>query len=99
MIESEEKLEGLTRIITRWAKHTKVYAQLRTPDIPMLAYQILEEFYHVQLSCGHLVESIDEGVRIAFYDYGNEEKVVISGLYCPECAEKYKRNLGAWEVK
>ena len=94
-IESEVKRERLTEIITRWCRLTKTSHLLRDYDIPGLVRQILDEFYRVSLCCGHRVGSLDEGVCIAFKDAGEE----VSGSYCKACAEKYKRELGAWEVK
>lgn len=96
MIESEEKKERLTEMVTRWCNFTKVSPQLREGDIPSLVRQVIEEFYHIHLSCGHLVEEIDEGVHIAYRENDGSE---VSGMYCKECAEEYKRTLGAWEVK
>lgn len=94
-IESEEKRKRLTELIQRWATHTKVLPQLREYDIPGLVGQVLEEFYHITLCCGHLVRDSDEGVHIAFNDVDGE----VSGLYCKDCAEELKKELGAWEVK
>ncbi len=65
MIESELHRENLLRDIKHWAKHTKASFMLREGDIESLASQILGEFYHVTLCCGHLVNSIDDGVVIA----------------------------------
>ena len=100
-IESEEKREALQGIITRWAEHTKVMPYLRSFDIPSLVSNILGEFYHVHLSCGHWVSSMDEGVHIAFKEFsdGEGEEYEASGIYCKACAEDFKKNWGAWEVK
>ena len=99
MIESEEKRKRLTDDITHWCRHTKILPQLREHDIPSLVGQILEEFYHTHLCCGHLVRSFQEGVHIAFEDWSDGELGVVTGLYCKECAEDYKKELGAWEVE
>ena len=99
MIESEEKRKELTNIITRWCSLTKTKHLLRNHDVPMLVNQILEEFYHIHLCCGHMVQDFNDGVHIAFKDMINGEEGEVSGLYCWDCAEEYKRDLGAWEVK
>lgn len=99
MIESKVKQERLTDTVERWCKHTKIKQHLRPYDIPDLVSQILSEFYHVTLCCGHLVGDLRDGVHIAFYDYSDGDRGEVSGSYCKECAEKYKRKLGAWEVK
>lgn len=95
MIQSEEKKKRLLELIAQWCAHTKIEQLLRAHDIPSLVGSILDEFYHVHLCCGHLVASSDEGVHIAF----NDNDSVVSGLYCRECANRYKKELGAWEVK
>ena len=94
-IESEEKRERLKELITHWCEHTKILPHLREYDVPGLVRQILEEFYHITLCCGHMVESCDDGVHIAFNDVGGE----VSGLYCKVCAEKYIQTLGAWKIE
>ena len=106
MIESKVKQERLTDTVERWCKHTKIKQHLRPHDIPNLVSQILSEFYHISLCCGHLVADSSEGVPIAFFDYVTDRSDVehgggmgeVSGLYCVECATRYKRELGAWEV-
>ena len=102
-IESEQKRKRLTEIIERWANHTKSSWMLREGDVPSLVDQIIEEFYHVQLSCGHWVEGLDEGVWIewedSFCDEDGAKKGMVSGTYCKVCAEEYKRDLGAKEIK
>lgn len=98
MIESEEKKKRLTSTITHWCEHTKVLPYLRNGDIPSLVRQVLDEFYNVTLCCGHLVKG-SEGVHIAFMDNSDGEMGEISGLYCEDCAKKYKKELGAWEVE
>ena len=97
MIESEEKRQRLTDRIERWCKHTN-HRNLRNGDIYALANSILEEFYHITLCCGHLVKDIDDGVLIEFYEYDDHSKGTVQGLYCKDCAEKYKKELGAWEI-
>lgn len=61
----------------------------------------------IRLCCGHEVDSFDDTVHIAFrefivdrgdFEYGGGIGEV-SGLYCHQCAEEYKREVGAWEVK
>ena len=94
MIESEEKRKRLTEIVDRWVKYTKVEPYLRGPDIPSLVGSILGEFYHVTLCCGHMVRELDEEVGIAF----NELEGTTYGSYCKDCAEKYKKDLEAWEI-
>ena len=94
-IESEEKKQRLLDIIERWVSHTKVEPYLREGDIPGLVRQIIEEFYHVSLSCGHYVRDLDEGVSLAFKDNDDSE---IHGIYCKDCAKRYKKELGAWET-
>ena len=36
---------------------------------------------------------------IAFKDMIKGKEGEVSGLYCWDCAEEYKRDLGAWEVE
>ena len=106
MIESEEKRQRLLEMVSRWCEHTKVLPYLRDGDIPNLVRQVLGEFYNVTLCCGHLVKG-SEGVHITFRDYivdrGDTEHGggmgEVSGTYCKDCAEKLKKDLGAWEVK
>jgi hypothetical protein len=93
--ESERHRCNLVDTISRWAKHTKADFMLRSGDVEGLALQVLGEFYHVTLSCGHLVMSIDDGVLISFKDNGDE----VQGYYCRECADKYKKEIGAIEIK
>ncbi len=98
MIESEEKRQRINENIKQWCDHVKATPLLRNYDIPSLVKTILEEFYHLQLSCGHLVKDYDEGVILEFYEYPDKNGTVI-GSYCKDCVEKYKKELGAWEVK
>ena len=98
MIESEEKRKRLTETITRWSKHTKVDHLLRQGDILSLVRQILNEFYHITLSCGHMVAEMDERIDICYKDYSDGEEVEMSGGVCKECAEWYKKEAGAWET-
>lgn len=98
MIESEEKRKRLTDIITRWSEYTKVINYLRPYDIHNLVGQVLDEFYSVMFSCGHL-GNWEDGVHIAFKDLDDGQEGEYSGLYCRDCAEEYKAELGAWEVK
>ncbi len=99
MIESEEKKKRLIGDIEHWSEFTKIKQYLRIYDIPNLVNTILEEFYHVTLCCGHKVNSIHDGVNIEFYTYENNDQETTIGLYCKDCAEKFKRELGAWEVE
>jgi hypothetical protein len=99
MIESEEKRKRITGIVERWANHTKTKQYLRDGDIPSLVDSVIQEFYHVNLCCGHWVMSNSEGVALEFEDYENGEKVTISGNYCKECAKRYKKTLKAREIK
>ena len=99
MVESEEKRKRLNDIITRWCENVKVSPYLRNGDIPSLVDWVLGEFYHITLCCGHLVKDIDEGVHIGFYTYEGRTDETTEGLYCKECAGKYIRTLGAWEIK
>ena len=95
-IESEIKRQRLTDTITRWCIHTKTKPILRDHDIPSLVGQILEEFYHIRLCCGHLVRDFDESVSLAFKE---NDGSTVYGSYCKVCAEEYKKELGAWKVK
>ena len=95
MIESEEKRKRLKEIIGRWCKHAKIKSYLRDYDVPSLVEQILEEFYHVRLCCSHLVISIEDGISLAFKE---NDGSTVQGIYCKECAGKYKKELGAWEI-
>ena len=99
MLESEQKRKRLTDLITHWCEHTNVLPYLRDYDIPSLVGQVMEEFYQLRCTCGHSIRDFDEGVHIAFKDMNDGEEVEVSGLYCKDCAERYKKNLGAWEVK
>jgi len=94
MIESEEKRKRLTDTVTRWTQHTKVDHLLRDGDVPGLVQSILQEFYHIHLSCGHMVAELDEITTLSWKDVEGE----CYGSVCKECAERYKRELGAWEV-
>jgi len=95
MIESEERRVRIYQTIERWCDNTKITPRLRSYDIPGLVTQIMEEFYTVHLCCGHLVKNTDEGVAIAWKEGAGE----VSGLYCRDCADEYKRELGAWEIE
>lgn len=103
MIESEEKRRIITERLERWVKHTKVDWLLRPGDIPGLVSSIIEEFYHISLCCGHYVQDMEEGVNLSFVENFTDEdgfqKGIISGVYCKDCAEIYKKELGAWETK
>lgn len=96
MIESKEHLRRVTDIIRHWAKFTHAGRELRQGDVENLAHQILEEFYRVQLSCGHYVRSLTDGVGLTHASQDRDgEPCEVSGVYCADCAEAYKRELGA----
>jgi len=99
MIESEEKRKRIIDTITHWTEMTKVKPYLREHDIPGLVSCILQEFYHITLCCGHLVNELDEGVDIEFYEYGDESKGIITGTYCKECIKRYKKLKGFKIIK
>ena len=96
MIESEIKRKRLTYQITRWCEYTKVVSYLRERDIPSLVDSIIQEFYHTCLCCGHWVDSITDGIPLAFKENDGSE---VQGSYCKDCAKRYKKKLGAWEIK
>jgi len=95
MIQSVDNRKQIIDAIEQWAKHVKVKHLLREYDIPDLADRVMDIFYHITLCCGHMVLDMDEGIHIEFKEYDGS---TISGLYCKDCAEKYKKELGAWEV-
>ena len=107
MIKSEEQKKAITEDIKRWCDHIKATPLLRQGDISSLVRTILQEFYHITLCCGHLVESSDDGIVIAFKDFITDRSDMehgggigeVSGTYCKDCAAEYKRDLGAREVK
>lgn len=94
MIKSEFQKKRITEIITNWCDNVKTTPLLRPFDIPALVDNILSEFYRVTFCCGHKGDWLDEGIHIAFKGAEGE----VSGLYCKDCAEMYKKDLGAWEV-
>ena len=104
-IESKENQQRLTEDIKRWCDHVKATPLLRQGDIEGLVRTILGEFYHTTFCCRHLGR-YDEGVHIAFKEFivdrGDMEHGggigEVSGLYCRDCADEYKKELGAWEV-
>lgn len=85
MIESEEKRERITNTITRWCNHVKATPLLRGGDISGLVQSILGEFYHVHLSCGHMVKELDEGIE---YNETEEDGSLISGIECQDCHDE-----------
>ena len=105
MIESEAKRQQIKTDISYWCDRVKATPLLRTGDIEGLVQTILEEFYHTTFCCGHLGH-LEDGVHIAFKDFivdrGDMEHGGgmgdVSGLVCRDCAEKYKKELGAWEI-
>ena len=100
MIESEERKQRIENTIENWAIHCLLKPHLREGDIRNLVGQIMDEFYHVTLSCGHQVMNINEGVLISFKDVDHEGKECeVQGNYCKDCAEKYKKELGSKEIK
>ena len=104
MIESEEKRKRLTEDIEHWCDHVKATPFLRRGDIQGLVHTILTEFYHEIYSCGHMGNN--DGVAIAFRDFivdrgdmdDGGDICEVQGIYCKDCAEKYKKELGAWEI-
>lgn len=99
MIESEEKRQRLTDTITRWAKHTHADRELRNGDIGGLVSSILDEFYHITLSCGHRVREMGDGVSLEYQSQEDGEPCTIYGEYCKDCATQYKKELNAKEVE
>lgn len=95
-IESENKRERLIGLVEHWAKYTKADWMLREGDIPSLVSQIIEEFYHVNLCCGHWVKDFDEGISLEFKEADGS---TVSGTYCKVCAKEYKKELKAKEIK
>jgi len=100
LIESELKRKELTKTITRWCEFTMIKPYLREQDIPSLVSQIIDEFYHVTLCCGHQVENLDEGIALEFEDFIAKENIMgkVCGSYCEDCAEKYIKELGAEKI-
>ena len=102
MIESEEKKERLQNIIERWSNNVRIEQYLREYDISGLVNQIINEFYHINLSCGHWVrqyegESFDFSHKTWEYDCcGDYDDPVqgawstVSGNYCRDCYDKMK---------
>ena len=102
MIESEEKKERLREIIERWSRNTRIEQYLREYDIPGLVNQIINEFYHINLSCGHWIrqyegESFDFSHKTWEYDccgdYDGPSRgawSTISGSYCRDCYDKMR---------
>ena len=94
-IESETKKQKVTEDVQRWCDHVHATPLLRVGDIEGLVSQILDEFYRIRLCCGHGVRDFGEGVHIAFWDNDGKSE----GIYCTDCAERYQREMGAWEVR
>lgn len=99
MIESKEKRQSITDDIKKWCDYVKVTPLLSGDDIPALVDTILKEFYNVVLCCGHMVRSVDDAIPIAFPAYEGRIDEITEGLYCQDCVERYKKELGAWEIK
>ena len=43
-----------------------------------------------------MTRGMEDSVHIAFKE---SDGSTVSGLYCSDCAEDYKKELGAWEVR
>lgn len=99
MIESREIEKLIKSDIERWCEYTHADKVLRDGDIYSLVSSMIDRFYRVTLCCGHKVQSINEGITLEFYEYDDHSKGTVQGLYCKDCAEEYKKDLGAWEVK
>jgi hypothetical protein len=84
MIESEINRQKLLEILERWAKNVKVLHLLREYDIPGLVDSIQGVYYHIQLSCGHKVRTLDEGIDIQY----DENDGTTYGSYCQDCAKR-----------
>jgi len=84
-IESEELRKKITEDIKRWCDQVKATPLLRQGDIEGLVRTILEEFYHIHLTCGHMVKELDEGINLEIDDSEGKEY----GFYCRDCAEKF----------
>jgi hypothetical protein len=98
MIESEEKRKRIIENLERWSKHCKVDHLLRDGDIEGLANSIIQEFYHIQLCCGHWVREFNEGVTLEMPDYSDGEKGISSGIYCKDCAKQYLKEIKGCRV-
>lgn len=98
MIESEEKRKRIIECLERWSKHCKVDHLLRDGDIAGLASSIIQEFYHIQLCCGHWVKNYDEGVTLEIPDYSDGEEGVLIGSYCSECAKHFLKEVKGCKV-
>ncbi len=85
MIESEEKRKEIIESVEHWAKWTRVETLLRPGDAYTLSDTILQLFYKVVLTCGHMVKTIDEGVYLRVDD---GEEGWYEGLYCQHCAQR-----------
>ena len=94
MIESTYNRTLITEDIERWAKYTKIKQYLRVGDIPNIVNTIIDEFYHVTLSCCHKVRSIDEGIDIEFEDVCCDAdgigECMITMSVCKDCLKDYE---------
>ncbi len=97
-MKSEEQRKRGTEDIKRWCDHVRATPLSRPYDIPSLVDTILGEFYRVTFCCGHLGD-MDDGITIEFYEYNDKSKGTVKGIYCKYCAERYKKEIGAWEIK
>ena len=99
MIDSVEKKQALRDIITHWCNYTKIMPYLRDGDISFLASSIISEFYHITLSCGHLVKELNESIVLEYDDTTDRVGVgVIRGSFCNDCAEEYIKEFGAKRI-
>ena len=99
MIESEQDREFILGLLKTWSKNTKIKMFLRDGDLDGLTNSILDRFYHISLCCGHKVKDFEEGIALEFYTYDDHSKGTAQGTYCKDCAGKYIKDLGAWEIK
>jgi len=88
MIESVEKQKQILDMLNKWAKNCKIKWLLRNNDLNMLSWDIIEQFYNCQLSCGHLVREPYREYVIEMPDYNG----AITSSYCEDCGkEELKR--------
>lgn len=95
MIESVEKQKRVLAKLERWVEQRKVVGNLiaiRDNELHQLAHSITDEFYNIQLCCGHMVRGFDEGEDLVFSEHDGSK---IYGTYCKDCAKVYKRELNA----
>jgi hypothetical protein len=105
MIDAEEKKIVLKDILDNWTENTRIKPYLRDYDIPNLISQIIDTFYPIQLSCGHRVRNLNEGISLKFKEYVVDRSDMehgggmgeIFGDYCKDCANAHIK-LGAKKV-